>query len=244
MTSLVPYCVTWRIGGGGEWRFTAHVYPIFLVAAAAVVTTGAGWLRRLARRDVHVHRAGPLLCAASLAIVAVAVLAYAGLQTLPYFIAREALAGGEAVTIAAGDRDGMFFRGAWSEPHGGGNVTVRAALDGLVQVRVPLPLRTDYDLTLRLDPPGLERIELPPSVGVFLDSRLLARITLSLTSGRMGTYHTVIPRELTGRTFNSITLVASQMTPAGAGGAPFAWLPPSTPVAFRLWYVRLEPRAR
>jgi hypothetical protein len=23
-TSLIPYAVTWSVGGGGEWRFTQH----------------------------------------------------------------------------------------------------------------------------------------------------------------------------------------------------------------------------
>ena len=35
--SVVPYAFTWHIDGGGEWRFTMLVYPIYLIAAALAV---------------------------------------------------------------------------------------------------------------------------------------------------------------------------------------------------------------
>ena len=35
LTALVPYAFTWNISGGGEWRFTMHALPIFLVAAVS-----------------------------------------------------------------------------------------------------------------------------------------------------------------------------------------------------------------
>src|SRR5262249_20900759 len=31
--SLVPYAFTWNIAAGGEWRFTMHVYSLFIAAA-------------------------------------------------------------------------------------------------------------------------------------------------------------------------------------------------------------------
>jgi hypothetical protein len=34
-SSLIPYAITWRIAGGGEWRFTQHAYPLYLAAACA-----------------------------------------------------------------------------------------------------------------------------------------------------------------------------------------------------------------
>jgi 4-amino-4-deoxy-L-arabinose transferase-like glycosyltransferase len=37
LASLVPYAFTWRIQGGGEWRFTMHAYPIYLFAAALAI---------------------------------------------------------------------------------------------------------------------------------------------------------------------------------------------------------------
>ena len=49
LTSLLPYMFTWNVGGGGEWRFTMHAYPIFLVAASFAVV-GAGSLVKAASR--------------------------------------------------------------------------------------------------------------------------------------------------------------------------------------------------
>lgn len=48
VTSLLPYAFTWRIPGGAEWRFTMHVYPLYLLAAALAVTTAATTLVRRA----------------------------------------------------------------------------------------------------------------------------------------------------------------------------------------------------
>lgn len=35
LASLLPYSLTWNIPGGGEWRFTQPVYPLYLVAACS-----------------------------------------------------------------------------------------------------------------------------------------------------------------------------------------------------------------
>jgi hypothetical protein len=37
IASLLPYAFTWRINGGGEWRFTMNAYPIYLIAMAYVL---------------------------------------------------------------------------------------------------------------------------------------------------------------------------------------------------------------
>jgi hypothetical protein len=49
LASLVPYAFTWRIQGGGEWRFTMHAYPIYLFGAALAIERLAA-LARQARR--------------------------------------------------------------------------------------------------------------------------------------------------------------------------------------------------
>jgi hypothetical protein len=36
-TSMLPYALTWNVAGGGEWRFTMHAYPFFLVAACYAI---------------------------------------------------------------------------------------------------------------------------------------------------------------------------------------------------------------
>lgn len=37
VASLLPYAFTWSIPGGGEWRFTMHAYPIYLIAMAFAI---------------------------------------------------------------------------------------------------------------------------------------------------------------------------------------------------------------
>ena len=37
VTSLVPYAFTWNLGGGGEWRFTMHAYPLYVKIGRAHV---------------------------------------------------------------------------------------------------------------------------------------------------------------------------------------------------------------
>jgi hypothetical protein len=50
VTSLLPYAFTWRIPGGAEWRFTMHVYPLYLLAAAVAMVTAGSLVARRARR--------------------------------------------------------------------------------------------------------------------------------------------------------------------------------------------------
>ncbi len=54
IASLLPYAFTWSIPGGGEWRFTIHAYPIYLIAMAFAIqrlaTAATAWSAR------HVHR--------------------------------------------------------------------------------------------------------------------------------------------------------------------------------------------
>jgi 4-amino-4-deoxy-L-arabinose transferase-like glycosyltransferase len=51
--SLVPYAFTWTIPGGGEWRFTMHAYPLYLVASGLAMVALVG----LAGASGHVRRA-------------------------------------------------------------------------------------------------------------------------------------------------------------------------------------------
>ena len=58
LCSLLPYAFTWNLGGsGGEWRFTMHAYPLYIVAA--MLRAG----RRLSRGGGR--RAGPVTRKAS-----------------------------------------------------------------------------------------------------------------------------------------------------------------------------------
>ena len=243
ITSLVPYAMTWPLGSGGEWRFTQHVYPIYLVAAASAALGTAHAARTMLSRQVQWREivtrrrlAGAAVCAAAIAG------GWALYVTLPYFVIREALAAGETVSITAGQRDDLFFSSNWSEPTGSHNVTVRVAVADRVSLRLPLPNPIDYTLTLRMDGPQLTDPAYQPKVAVFLENRLVGQLRFTNDPERVGSYRFTIPRELTGRSLRRLDLVASHTVPAGQAGARFAWLPPETPVAFYLWYVRVEPR--
>lgn len=53
--SLLPFAFTWTIPGGGEWRFTMHAYPFYLVACGLAIVT----LGRLAGRATALIAAEP-----------------------------------------------------------------------------------------------------------------------------------------------------------------------------------------
>ena len=62
-TSLLPYAVTWAVGGGSEWRFTQHVYPLYLVLASSALALLGRTLYAIVRdrrtaRFVHRERRG------------------------------------------------------------------------------------------------------------------------------------------------------------------------------------------
>jgi len=240
-TSLIPYALTWPLGGGGEWRFTQHAYPFYLVAAGGAIA--------LAVTKVSVLRAPGKLTRPAVSRVRVAqgsavlfVLLIAGVAhvTLPMLVVREALAAGEAATIAAGERDGLFFAGAWSPPEPAGNTTVRVALDERVAMRVPLPRRADYWLTVRMDPAETADMDQQPRVTAFINGGTIAQIRMRRDPARMGLYRIAVPKELVGRRISRLDLVASHTVPAGEAGPRFASLPVTDRVAFRLWYVRIE----
>jgi 4-amino-4-deoxy-L-arabinose transferase-like glycosyltransferase len=238
VTSLIPYAVTWSVGGGGEWRFTQHVYPIYLVCAfqaaaillrfaASVVRHGFGGIA-LSRREA----------ARAAAVAAIVGLAWIGYETAPILVAREAIAADGELTIAAGPRDRLFFSGPWSAPIAdGSNVTVRVAQSELASMRLPLE-QGDYTMTLRIDPPLTMDPARQPRLEVFLNRTPLADLDLTRNPARMGTYRIHVPAERVSR-WNRLDLLASHTVRAGDAGAPFRSLPPDSPVAFRLWYVRV-----
>jgi 4-amino-4-deoxy-L-arabinose transferase-like glycosyltransferase len=244
VTSLVPYAVTWPLGGGGEWRFTQHAYPIYLVAAgSAIAALGSAIRGALSANDesrawVRLVRLRPAIaCGAALAA---GWLLYV---TLPYLVVREALAAGETVSIAVSDRDLTFFpRANWSDRAGSGNVIVRVAVADRVSIRLPLPLPVEHLLTLRMDAPALADPAYQPRVSVFVDQRPIGTIRFENNPDRVGAYRFQVPQDLAGRSLSRLDLVASHTVRADQSGPRFAWLPGETPVAFYLWYVRVEPR--
>jgi 4-amino-4-deoxy-L-arabinose transferase-like glycosyltransferase len=241
LTSLIPYALTWPLGGGGEWRFTQHAYPFYLVAAGGALSLAASrvWalraMRKVTRPTVPRRR-----LAQAFAVLLLLVIAGAVHAILPALVFREALASGDPATIAAGERDGVFFAGAWSPPEPAGTTTVRAALDERVAVRVPLPMRADYWLTIRMDPAETEDPNQQPRVTAFLNGGTIAQIRMRRDPVRMGLYRIAVPKELVGRRISRLDLVASHTVPAREAGPRFASLSADSRVAFRLWYVRVE----
>jgi 4-amino-4-deoxy-L-arabinose transferase-like glycosyltransferase len=244
LTSLVPYAMTWSLGGGSEWRFTQHAYPIYLVAAGSAIAAVARTLVRLA--TARVDWRGALTRRRIQQAIACALLVAAGgvlYAVLPYFVIYEALADGEPVSVGGGSRDRSYFSTRWSEPSGSGNVIVRVALADRVWLRLPLPRPVDHTLTLRMDGPGVPDPAYQPRVTVFLDNRALAQVRFKDDPTRVGAYRFIVPRDLAGRMFRRFDLVASHTVRADQSGPRFAWLPGETPVAFYLWYVRVEPHS-
>jgi hypothetical protein len=240
LTSLLPYATTWSLGGGGEWRFTQHVYPFYLVAACAAVDTAVRALVAFVRARTISPGPTPRRIR-QLALAAAALgLGVAAYYVLPYFVVRETLAAGEPGMIRADPRGTVFFRGDWSAPYGSGHVIVRAALAERVSVRMPLPVRTDYTLTLRMDPVELADPANTPTVAVLLDRRLIGRVHFQPDPRRVGTYRIPVSADLAGRFASRLELVASHTVAARDAGRRFAELDPQARVSFYLWYVRIE----
>ena len=243
LTALAPYALTYSLGGGGAWRFSEHVYPIYLVAvgfawqralraAFAIVrarSTWRTWGALLTRRHVIVG-------AAATVIAALVPIAY---YALPLLITREALAASDASTIEAGTRERWFFTGAWSEPRRSGPVVVRAAEATETGIRFALQSPTALFLTLKMDPAETADPARQPWVTVFLNRQRLGEVRLTRDPTRMGAYRFQVPARMTRAGLNALQLVSSHTVPAREGGRQFAWLARDAPVAFRLWYVRL-----
>jgi hypothetical protein len=242
ITSLTPYAVTWSVGGGGEWRFTQHAYPFYLVLGAWVGVSCVRWLAIAARGGARWDRASlvPRLAQAAVALLIV-VLAVVWQRGVPLLAAGEALRSGEDVTLTAGDRDAWVFSDGWSPPVLGG-VPFRIARATVTAIRVPVADRSDFSLTLRMDPAETADEERQPRVTVFLDRRAIAQLRLTRDPLRMGSYRI----RITGhppRAFSRLELVASHTVPAADAGLHFRTEPPDSPVAFRLWYVRVNPES-
>ena len=139
VTSLVPYAVTWNVGGGSEWRFTMHAYPFYLVAAGYAMVRLGGVAAHLARARTVPWPRPRMVAARAAAIAAIAILAWAGYLGMPWLVFRETLARGNDLTVGAGPRDLTFFRSGWSPPQTEGLATVRVSLTERAAVWVPLP---------------------------------------------------------------------------------------------------------
>ena len=243
ISSLAPYMITWTLQGGGEWRFTMHAYPFYLLAAFAA----AAWLVAAARSLVANRSTAFASWRAQR--VGVKALATAGLVAsgwlasfwAPYFVAREGLLAGEPTSVAAGDNDGVFFSTGWTGLVHSGMVTSRFANAERATLRVPFPERRGYHLVLRMDAiPDANGS--PQRVRLFIDDRPSGVFDLAWNEERVGALTLDLPASEVSPGRARLDFVADRVAPLGPAEASFPDLPASAPVAFRLWYVRVTPQ--
>jgi 4-amino-4-deoxy-L-arabinose transferase-like glycosyltransferase len=236
--SLLPYILTWNVGGGSEWRLTMHAYPFFLVAAAAAAVLAYRAVRVIAGtravpgRTTVVSVAWRISAATAGALLGVAL--YLG---LPWYVTREAIASGDSTSIETGDRDRVFYRQGWSAPHLE-SITVRVSRDGRAVVRLPLPEKRAYDIVLRIDPVVPAE---PAKVDVLFNRALVGRLQLSFNPERVGSYRLRLREDIVNAGSNELILIPTPIVPAGSAGPRFAWLDPTDRIGVRLWYVRILP---
>jgi 4-amino-4-deoxy-L-arabinose transferase-like glycosyltransferase len=236
LSSLVPYAFTWNLAGGGEWRFTMHAYPVYIVAATYAAAGGCRAGYRLVRDRFPAGRSTLLpLARRAAAVLAAAAVAAAGYVWLPWFVARETMVNGESVSIATGRRDSVFYRSGWSPPHTDG-ITARVSLGERASVFFPLPARRACEIVLRLDPvaPGSQ-----DRVAVLCNRNLAARIRLTWNPERVGSYPLTLPAHMVRAGSNELTLVPESLVTAAAAGPRFAWLDPAEKIGLRVWHVRV-----
>lgn len=233
--ALVPYAFTWNVTGGGEWRFTMHAYPFYVLAALSTVEwtwRGATMLwREPGRIRSLVTAPAARRAVAGGALVAVVCGAYA---VLPWLVVRETIAAGSDVSIETGPRDRTFFGAGWSAPYSDGP-TFRVSLAERSVVRIPLPTRRTYQIVLRLDPVAPDRQH---RASVLLNRQLLAVLHLTWNPERVGSYPLLLPSDRVRVGSNELTIVPDTLVPAESA-VRFVPRESHTLLGVRFWYVRV-----
>jgi hypothetical protein len=235
--------LTWAVPGGGEWRFTLHAYPFYLLAAF--------WLLdRLVRRAwasgregfsaslTALYRKETLVTATVLTMLLVAAVGWT--FGMPYLIARESLLAGEGAGIIASDRDRWLFNSGWSDLVVSGNIVARFTTEPRATLRIPLPENRAYRLILRMDPlyyPGAP----PQRVRVLVNQHPVGILDLGWNPERVGEYQLLLPRDAIRLGANEVSLWSDVMAPIGRTGTAFPEIPRAQAVGLRLWYLRIVP---
>ncbi|CAN5755247.1 hypothetical protein BH24ACI5_BH24ACI5_22320 [soil metagenome] len=223
ISSLVPFAATWKLAG--DWRFTEHAYPFFLLAACVAVGVAARGLAMLRRpRGVDVRAFGVGMAWVGAAAIIAAAIWFLMARVLPVRVVAETLRAGEASMIMALDRDGAFFPQGWTPVSGG--LPMRAIEGPRAVIHIPLPEAAAYDILLRIDPSADPIAENQPigRIYLLLNGRLLARCEPGSTPDRIGVCRMRVPADAVRRGTNRIGLAAEQEQARG----------------FRVWYVRIE----
>ena len=157
--SLVPFAFTWRVDP--HFRFTEHVYPTLLIAAAVALAAGGRvigsvlapeWFRETRRSPPFSGFSSFSGARAWAAVVgSTLVLLWIVWRVSPSWVFAETLGAHEDASITAGISDAAFFGGGWTPVLRSGNVSLRVtAREGTLHVH--LPAVEDYPATLRMDP--------------------------------------------------------------------------------------------
>jgi hypothetical protein len=238
--SLLPFSLTWT--SDPDFRFTEHVYPALLVAAAvgvaAVIRAARVVLLPSVTPEARASR-GRWLPAWACVVGPAVVMLWFVLRVSPPWTFAETLRRGETAMVTAGVRDGAFLGSGWSAVTGTGNVRTRVATTaGAIALR--LPTVEDYSVTLRMDPFPRPLGETPgrlPVVDVAINGTPLQAVALGWTPDRVGSYTVTLPRTAVERGLNDLvvsvrrsdTAVAPRVRPGLSDGDAVA-----------LWYVRVQ----
>ena len=216
--SLVPYAITWKLIG--DWRFTAHAYPFFLIAAAYVVASVAQ-VRGICLPGRRVALAWVAVCAV------LTTATWVVIAVVPPAVAAEALRIDRSALVGAGVRDRSFFEQGWQSPVTQGNVTARMSTGTTAVVRLPTVPGEAYDLMIRMAPyPAPTDEQSLPAVRLFIDGQPAGRLQLSWNPERVGSYLVPMPPPVG----SSVTL-QFMVEPVGAG-----------PNRLRVWWVQVRRR--
>jgi len=203
--AMIPFSFTWKVDA--NFRFTEFTYPALLIAAG--VTVDIAWRavrfalvpRSRLQPSTHppIHPSlHPRVWLGWVAVVAAGAMSMGFvLRVAPAWICRSALRSHETAMLTAGSRDGAFFTRGWSSViHAGDVVSLRAAtIDGVLSL--PLPIVTDYTVSLRMDPFPRPLDSTPPRlpvVDVTLNGASLGAVEMHWTIDRVGSYEIVLPR--------------------------------------------------
>jgi hypothetical protein len=207
--SLLPFAFTWKVDP--HFRFTAHVYPIFLIAAAVAVVLCLRMIRTLlapAWSSTEPWWRGSSWRAWAAMVAGTLVVLWGLSRFSPSWVFAETLAANEDATATAGVREAAFFGSGWTPVLPGGNVNVRVTMDeGRIDLR--LPSVDDYPATLRLDPFPAPLTDVPsqlPEVEILLNGISIRRMRLQWTPGRVGAYDIVLPRATVRRGTNRVVV--------------------------------------
>jgi dolichyl-phosphate-mannose-protein mannosyltransferase len=234
--SLLPYAFTWNVIGGGEWRFTMHAYPFYVLGALSTLQWSWRGATTLWREPHRIRTLVPArVMRRALAAVAIVAAVCSMYAVLPWFVVRETIATGHDVSIETGSRDLTFIGSGWSAPYADGP-TFRVSLGARSSVRIPLPVRRTYQIVLRLDPVAPDRQH---RAVVLLNRQLLAILHLTWNPERVGSYPLQLPSDKVRAGSNELTIVPETLVPAASAGDRFAWRDPRDLLGLRLWYVRV-----